>query len=112
MTPMQWKFIEMIDQWLDDNVSQEYKDQPLAQDWARIAKESEEKGESIAELILLSGQNPRKGKHPEAREQLLMELADRVFTGMFAIQHFTKNIEETRDILDRKLNLIFSRIYS
>ena len=112
MTPTQWSFIQIIDEWLDGNVSQEYKDQPLAQDWARVAKEGEERGESIAELILLTGQNPRKRKHLEARERLLDELADRALTAILGIQHFTKNTTETRMIIENKLNKIVARVYT
>jgi hypothetical protein len=36
-----------MDLWLDDAVSDSYKEQPLAQDWARIAKIAEEAGEAI-----------------------------------------------------------------
>jgi hypothetical protein len=53
------EMIRDVDLWLDSDVSPVYKEQPLAQDWARICKETEEKGESIAELILATGQNPR-----------------------------------------------------
>jgi hypothetical protein len=89
------QIVRDVDEWLDAAVSQDYKDQPLAQDWARVCKESEERGESIAELILATGQNPRKGTDPEAAGRLLMELADRVVTPFFAIQHFTKDERRT-----------------
>jgi hypothetical protein len=91
--------VETIDTWLDENVAAAYKDQPLAQDWARVAKISEELGEAIAELILYTGQNPRKGQHAEARETLLAELADTALTGIYAIQHFTKDIYKTAAII-------------
>lgn len=91
--------VEAIDAWLDKNVSSPYTSMSLAQDWARVAKISEEAGEAIAELILLTGQNPRKGTHPEAYRRLLMELADTALTAIYAIQHFTKNIDETEIIL-------------
>ena len=38
------KVVERFDAWLDAKVSDIYKDQPLAQDWARVAKISEEAG--------------------------------------------------------------------
>jgi hypothetical protein len=89
------EMIRDVDEWLDSDVSPVYKEQPLAQDWARVCKESEERGESIAELILATGQNPRKGTDPEAGDRLLKELADRAVTSVFAIQHFTKDEQRT-----------------
>lgn len=55
-----WQTIRDADEWLDGSVSHYYKLEPLAQDWARVAKVSEEVGEAIAELIAATGQNPRK----------------------------------------------------
>ena len=89
-----------VDEILDANVSDIYKQQPLAQDWARVAKVIEEAGEAINELILYTGQNPRKGEHPERYARLLMELADATLTPIYAIQHFTKDIEITQAVLD------------
>jgi hypothetical protein len=89
------EIIRDVDVWLDAEVAQDYRDQPLAQDWARVAKDGEEKGESIAELILATGQNPRKGRDPAALERLVKELADRAMTSVFAIQHFTKDEQRT-----------------
>jgi hypothetical protein len=89
------RVVKRVDEILDEKVAQEYKDQPLAQDWARVCKEHEEHGEAIAELILATGQNPRKPRDPEAMDRLCRELADRAMTGVYAIQHFTKNVSET-----------------
>jgi len=105
-----WQAVRDIDAWLDRDAAREYKDQPLAQDWARVAKISEELGEAITELILSTGQNPRKGKDPTARGRLLNELADVVMTGLFALQHFTKDTQSTRDILREKLAAIDARV--
>lgn len=92
--------VKCVDATLDDQVSQQYKDQPLAQDWARVAKVIEEAGEAISELIAYTGQNPRKGGPQEDRiNMLLAELADAAMTPVYAIQHFTKNIEKTEEIL-------------
>lgn len=102
--------IEIIDLWLDDKVSPIYKEQPLAQDWARVCKGDEEKGESIAELILATGQNPRKPQDPEANERLLKELADRAITNILAIQHFTKDAFKTEQIVQDKLAAIRTRV--
>ena len=94
-----WAGVEAMDDWLDDEVNVTYRVQPLAQDWARVAKAAEEIGEAIAELILLTGQNPRKPLDPTAYSRLMAELADGAFTGIYAIQHFTKDIADTRAIL-------------
>ena len=92
--------ITSIDEWLDGNVGSTYNVAPLAQDWARVSKIAEELGEAISELILYTGQNPRKPIDPDAYERMLKELADVVCTGTLAIQHFTKNEEATRSIID------------
>jgi len=74
---------------LDGEVAERYKDQPLAQDWARVAKAGEEVGEAIDALIGITGQNPRKGEYGEFGD-LIAELADVSLTGLYAIQHFLK----------------------
>ena len=56
------KIVEWMDNDLDGAVAEKYKGQPLAQDWARVAKLSEEVGEAIDALIGITGQNPRKGR--------------------------------------------------
>lgn len=83
--------IGWMDQWLDSQAPEPYRtEQPLAQDWARVAKVTEEAGEAIDALIGLTGQNPRKG-HYGSRAELLDELADVALTGLYAIQHFTQD---------------------
>jgi hypothetical protein len=88
-----------VDQILDNLVSTIYKGQPLAQHWARVAKIQEEAGEAISELIAWTGQNPRKGQDDEAYNRMLRELADTAMTAVYAIQHFTKNVTVTEDIM-------------
>ena len=105
-----WSFIDIIDLWLDDKVSADYHNHPLAQDWARVGKVIEELGEAIGELILFTGQNPRKGIDPGAGERLMGELADTAITGILAIQHYTKDIETTRKILHEKVDAIYRRM--
>lgn len=105
-----WQAIEIIDTWLDSKVNIQYREQPLAQDWARVSKIGEELGEAISELILMTGQNPRKPFDPQARERLYGELADTVMSGILALQHFTKNTSTTRQILREKLAKIEARI--
>lgn len=104
-----WKAIESIDKWLDRKVHKDYLDQPLAQDWARVGKVIEELGEAIQELILFTGQNPRKGRYPEARQRLLTELADTAITAILAMQHFVNNTDVVRDIVKRKIQSIADR---
>jgi hypothetical protein len=95
LTPNALEIVRVADLWLDECVSDRYKSQPLAQDWARVTKVDEEHGEAIAELILMTGQNPRKGTDPSARSKLLAELADKAITAILGIQHFTKDTTET-----------------
>lgn len=90
--------IRDVDTWLDAEVSAGYQGQPLAQDWARVAKVAEEVGEAIDALIGCTGQNPRKGHYGTA-DDLLGELADVAVTGMFAIQHFTKDENKTAAVI-------------
>lgn len=91
--------IAEADRILDGKVSLPYRDQPLAQDWARTAKVVEELGEAITELISWTGQNPRKQASPGARERMLAELADTCVTAALAIQHFTKNTDATEAVI-------------
>ena len=95
--------VEAFDLYLDDNVSDLYKEQPLAQDWARIAKVWEERGEAIEAFIGATGQNPRKGV-TNGMEEVTHELADVIFTALLAIQHFTKNRFATREIIELHWN--------
>jgi hypothetical protein len=102
--------VQTVDEILDRNVAQIYKDQPLAQDWARVSKGIEEKGEAIAELILATGQNPRKGIDSLAYERLMAELADTAMTYIYAIQHFTKMISETEYYIQQAQHKHLSRL--
>ena len=104
-----WGRVEAMDEHLDSRVAGVYKDQPLAQDWGRVAKVSEECGEAIDALIAWTGQNPRKGVCGTI-DDLLNELADVVMTGVLAIQHFTKDADETRRIVEAKATAIYERM--
>jgi len=92
------RIVEWLDEHLDRDVADLYREQPLAQDWARVAKVAEEAGEAVDALIGLTGQNPRKG-HYGTRQDLYDELADVALTGLYAMQHFTKNADEVLDAL-------------
>lgn len=110
MDLIDWETITKLDVWLDDNVAVKYKEQPMAQDLARIAKLTEEAGEAIDEFILWTGQNPRKGENSAAYLDMLLELADCFVTSLLAIQHFTKDIEATKRIINSKIEFLKERI--
>ena len=90
--------IHVVDRWLDSEVAPDYQAQPLAQDWARVTKAGEEVGEAIEALIGFTGQNPRKGTYGSL-DDLLKELGDIAVTGIFAIQHFTKDNVRTASVI-------------
>lgn len=90
--------IDWMDKDLDAHVPVQYEQQPLAQDWARVAKVGEEAGEVIDAFIGITGQNPRKGVYGNLNH-LFDELADLSLTGLYALQHFTKDADYTIQIL-------------
>jgi hypothetical protein len=94
-------YIERLDRHLDADVGPAYLHNPLAQDWARIGKTIEEIGEVISNFIGITGQNPRKGVYSNM-DEVLKELCDVSLTGLYAIQHFTKDKDRTlRLVLER-----------
>lgn len=97
---------------LNNEVAGIYPAQPLAQDWARVAKAAEELGEVIGNLILYTGQNPRKRQRRDTAtlDDLLGELADTAITAMLGMTHFTKNRALTLDIIEAKLAATHRRI--
>jgi hypothetical protein len=97
-----WNDIYFLDQWLDDNVSDQYKEQPMAQDWARLAKVVEEVGEAIQAFIGLTGQNPRKG-FTHSGEEFTGEMADSILTLVLCLQHFTKDAQMTKRIISERI---------
>ncbi len=94
--------IQRLDDYLDSQVSQPYKDQPLAQDWARISKIGEEFGEVIDAFIGTTGQNPRKGVFG-SEDDVDNELVDVLLTAILALQHRTKDIHTTALIIRERL---------
>ena len=94
--------IQRLDDYLDSQVSQPYKDQPLAQDWARISKIGEEFGEVIDAFIGTTGQNPRKGVFG-SEDDVDNELVDVMLTAILALQHRTKDIHTTALIIRERL---------
>jgi hypothetical protein len=101
--------IEAVDTWIDAGSAQVYRDEPLAQDFARVAKCSEEVGEAIAALIGMTGQNPRKG-FTHTRDDVLKELADVALTALCAIQHFTKDRAETQRLMEGRVAAVRNRV--
>jgi len=92
-------FTVMLDEYLDEMVSDRYKEQPLAQDWARIAKIGEEYGEVVDAFIGVTGQNPRKGIYG-SEDDVDNELVDVLITAVLALQHRTKDIRRTALIIN------------
>lgn len=100
LPPNTLKAVTAIDRWLDECVSKDYRErEPMAQDWARVCKITEEHGEAIDALIRWTGQNPRKPQERNAYHEMLTELADVWLTAMLAIQHFTKDANSTDSYL-------------
>lgn len=58
----------------------------------------------------MTGQNPRKGEHPERFKDLLNELSDVIWTGIAALQHFTKDTELTAYIINKRGEELLSRV--
>jgi NTP pyrophosphatase (non-canonical NTP hydrolase) len=104
--------LDGIDVHLDGEVAQDYKNQPLAQDWARVSKIIEELGEVIGNLILYTGQNPRKRARGDVAslDDVLAELADVAITAMLGMTHFTKDGARTWEIVCAKLEATYQRI--
>ena len=95
--------IATLDAWLDQFVSAEYKRQPLAQDWARISKISEELGEVTDAFIGVTAQNPRKGEYGSMND-VQDELVDVAITALLALHHFTKSEAVTTRVIDDRMH--------
>lgn len=74
-----------------------------------IVKLGEEAGEAAQAYIGMTGANPRKGV-THTREEFLAELADVVYAGATAIQHFTQDAAETERIIRAKLERLLTRL--
>ena len=104
------RVVERMDAHLDEEVGFPYRLAPLAQDWARIVKVVEEAGEAVEALMGLTGQNPRKG-HYGVEMDLWSELADVTMTGLYALQHFTKDRELTMELLLKRAQYHEERVF-
>lgn len=102
--------IELVDAWLDDAGPQWAKDCPEANMARRVGKAQLEAAEAMEELALLTGENPRKGRHPEARERMLAELGDTAVAALLGIQSQVKDANVTwlvfLDALDKALSRV------
>lgn len=105
--------IIICDYWLDTEASPDYQEQPLAQSWARVTKVLEEGGEALSELILWTGQNPRKQHlRPDRPDAVIRELADAAIAAALGIQHITKNALETDKAIEDALRRVVARATS
>jgi NTP pyrophosphatase (non-canonical NTP hydrolase) len=98
-----------IDRWLDEDIPDFIKDQPLAQDLFRIIKLAEESGELVDAFTGVKGANPRKGFY-DSPEHFLEEGADVLLTALYMINHFTKNPNRTADIIRERLQFHHKRM--
>jgi hypothetical protein len=89
------RVIEIVDRHLDEAAPPEYKDNPLANRWRRIAAGPvSEAVEAADALNLATGGNPRKGVIGD-EDDILLELADTAAAALFAIQSVTKGTHPT-----------------
>lgn len=85
------RVVQVVDRWLDDAAPPEYRDNPLANRWRRLAAGPASEGqEAVDALNLATGGNPRKGV-AGTEDDVLMELGDTVSAALFAIQSITKD---------------------
>jgi NTP pyrophosphatase (non-canonical NTP hydrolase) len=101
--------VEIVDAHIDSATAPEYRAQPLALDWARVTKVCEEAGEVWRALSKLTGENPRKGVCG-TRDELLGELADTASAALCAIQHLTKDTDQTWTVLSAALQKARRRV--
>jgi hypothetical protein len=97
-----YKTCATLSEWIDDNAPPHYAFNPMAQDWARISKLAEEVGEAISAFIGATGQNPRKGFSNDMTD-VYDEIVDVIITGVCALSHFTKDVHQTKAIVEQRL---------
>lgn len=79
--------IARLSKWID--AANAHRD-PEARTWGRMAKVAEEAGEVITEMILRTGQNPRKPQTANDNA-LLKENLDVAITALGNVEHLTGN---------------------
>jgi NTP pyrophosphatase (non-canonical NTP hydrolase) len=97
--------VEAITNWIDDSNAGMSGE---ADDGMRLLKLVEEAGEVAEAYIGMMGQNPRKGVTHDMHD-VQLELADVAITALCAIQHFTKDIVQTKFVVYEKLTKIKDR---
>jgi NTP pyrophosphatase (non-canonical NTP hydrolase) len=97
-----------IDQWIDDGTAETFKSNVTLALFGRVTKIGEEFGEVMQALIGATGQNPRKG-FSHSIDDVNDELADVVITALCAMQHITKDSDETLAIISAKLDYLMRR---
>lgn len=102
--------IALVDAHLDEAGPQWAKDCPEANMYRRVGKAQLEAAEAMEELSLATGENPRKGRHPEARERMLAELGDTVVAGLLGIQSQLKDTAATWTVFRAALAKAASRV--
>lgn len=117
-----------ISRWIDNHNGDPSPAAQEARVWGRVAKTSEEieeaqraglpdawvsalaaaHGRTIAELISLTGQNPRKPQNDDPRA-VLKELCDIMVTAAAAIETLTGNEGQAMDLFERRVRDIAVR---
>jgi hypothetical protein len=102
--------LEVVDAHLDDAGPQWAKDCPEANMYRRVGKAQLEAAEAMEELSLLTGENPRKGRHPEARDRMLAELGDTAVAALLGIQSQVKDTSQTWAVFLRAVGKARDRV--
>lgn len=100
--------VEIANDWLDRDVSPEYRAQPLAHLWARVTKVCAEGGEVMDALSKMTGENPRKGACG-TQDELLAELGDTASAAVLAIQHLTGDTAATWAVVSAAVTKVRQR---
>jgi len=94
-----------ISKWIDDHNADKT---PLEQLLTRFLKIHEERGEAAAEIIGMSGQNPRKGVTANV-EDVMEESLDWAITALGVVEHITGNRGDAFHLLFKKIQDVDAR---
>jgi hypothetical protein len=97
-----------ISRWLDEAPVNAART-PLERMLLRTIKLAEENGEMVAEIIGLTGQNPRKGVTSDV-DKVIAEALDTVVTGLGIVEHLTDNEGRAFGLLFEKLAKVHARM--
>lgn len=103
------KQLAEVNYWLDSDMTDEYRAQPLAHRIMRTTKVCEEAGEVWRALSAATGENPRKGVCG-TDDDVNRELADICSAALCAIQHRTGDVAATWAFLVEAFAVAHSRI--